>query len=74
MPAGPSEVAVLADDTANADFIAADLLSQAEHGKDSQVVLVANNEDVIAKTITALDEQLNAFGRKDIAIEALQPK
>jgi len=72
MPAGPSEVAVLADDTANPDFIAADLLSQAEHGKDSQVVLVANNEDVIAKTIKALDEQLNALPRKDIAVEALQ--
>lgn len=72
MPAGPSEVAVLADETSNAEFIAADLLSQAEHGKDSQVVLVTNDEDVIAKTIRALDEQLNALPRKDIAVEALQ--
>jgi len=72
MPAGPSEVAVLADETANADFIAADLLSQAEHGKDSQVVLVTNNEDIIANTVKALNEQLNALPRKDIAKEALQ--
>jgi histidinol dehydrogenase len=72
MPAGPSEVAVLADETSNADFIAADLLSQAEHGKDSQVVLVTNNKDVIARTIKALDEQLNALPRKDIALEALR--
>jgi len=51
MPAGPSEVAVLADASANADFIAADLLSQAEHGKDSQVMLVATDENIIAKKV-----------------------
>jgi histidinol dehydrogenase len=72
MPAGPSEVAVLADETANATFIAADLLSQAEHGKDSQVLLVANSEDIITKTLDALAEQLNALPRKDIAVDALQ--
>jgi histidinol dehydrogenase len=72
MPAGPSEVAVLADTSANADFIAADLLSQAEHGKDSQVMLVATDENIIAKTTEALKNQLNALPRKDIALEALQ--
>ena len=51
MPAGPSEVCVLADDSANPDFVASDLLSQAEHGPDSQVLLVANNESIIEKTI-----------------------
>lgn len=72
MPAGPSEVAVLADETANAEFIAADLLSQAEHGKDSQVLLVTNNEAIINQTIKCLSEQLNALPRKDIAVAALQ--
>lgn len=72
MPAGPSEVAVIADEFAEPEFIAADLLSQAEHGKDSQVILVADNENIIAKTIQALEEQLKALPRKDIAIEALQ--
>ena len=52
--------------------MAADLLSQAEHGKDSQVMLVTNNEDVIRKTIKALEEQLNNLPRKEIAIAALQ--
>ncbi len=72
MPAGPSEVAVLADETANANFIAADLLSQAEHGKDSQVLLVTNNEAVITETTRALEDQLNDLPRKEIAVEALQ--
>ncbi len=72
MPAGPSEVAVLADASANANFIAADLLSQAEHGRDSQVILVTNNETVITKTIDALEEQLDALPRKEIAVDALQ--
>ncbi|MGN6352716.1 MAG: histidinol dehydrogenase [Parafilimonas sp.] len=72
MPAGPSEVAVIADETADANFIAADLLSQAEHGKDSQVVLVTDKEVVIAKTLQALKEQLEALPRKDIAAGALQ--
>jgi len=72
MPAGPSEVAVLADASANADFIAADLLSQAEHGKDSQVMLVATDENIIAKTLGALKVQLNALPRKEIAVDALK--
>lgn len=72
MPAGPSEVAIMADETADANFIAADLLSQAEHGKDSQVILVSNNEAVITKTVKALQDQLDALPRKTIAAEALQ--
>jgi histidinol dehydrogenase len=72
MPAGPSEVAVMADETANAEFIAADLLSQAEHGKDSQVLLVTTNKDVIDQTATFLQRQLNELPRKEIALAALQ--
>jgi histidinol dehydrogenase len=72
MPAGPSEVAVLADATADANFIAADLLSQAEHGKDSQVLLVTNNKTIVAQTIKSVAQQLNDLPRKDIAIEALK--
>ncbi|MEP6466326.1 MAG: histidinol dehydrogenase [Parafilimonas sp.] len=72
MPAGPSEVAVLADETANADFIAADLLSQAEHGKDSQVLLVTNQEEIISQTIKFLEKQLSNLPRKEIAESALK--
>ena len=71
MPAGPSEVCVLADDTANPDFVAADLLSQAEHGPDSQVLLVANNASIIEKTIKSLHAQLGLLERKEIASKAL---
>ncbi|MEO8712339.1 MAG: histidinol dehydrogenase, partial [Parafilimonas sp.] len=72
MPAGPSEVAVLADETANAEFIAADLLSQAEHGKDSQVLLVTNQEEIINQTIRFLEQKLNNLSRKEIAESALK--
>jgi len=72
MPAGPSEVCVLADATANADFVAADLLSQAEHGPDSQVLLVTNDESIIEKTIKSLHAQLGLLGRKEIAGKALE--
>jgi histidinol dehydrogenase len=72
MPAGPSEVCVLADDTANADFIAADLLSQAEHGPDSQVLLVTNDATLIEKTIRSLNAQLELLERKEIASKALE--
>ncbi|MEY4740185.1 MAG: histidinol dehydrogenase [Bacteroidota bacterium] len=72
MPAGPSEVCVLADATANADFVAADLLSQAEHGPDSQVLLVANDESIIEKTIKSLHAQLGLLERKEIAAKALE--
>ncbi|MBV7531829.1 histidinol dehydrogenase [Chitinophaga sp. sic0106] len=71
MPAGPSEVAVLADDTCVPDFVAADLLSQAEHGPDSQVVLVTTSEKVINDVQAALDAQLALLPRKDIANGAL---
>lgn len=71
MPAGPSEVCVLADNTANPLFVAADLLSQAEHGVDSQVLLVSDNLDLIEKTMAAVDLQLQLLERKDIADKAL---
>jgi histidinol dehydrogenase len=72
MPAGPSEVAVYADDTCNAAFVAADLLSQAEHGADSQVLLVAANESIVTEVKKAIDIQLQQLPRKDIAVAALQ--
>lgn len=71
MPAGPSEVAVLADETANPAFIAADLLSQAEHGIDSQVLLVTTSEQLIEPVQEAINAQLNALPRKEIAAGAL---
>ena len=72
MPAGPSEVAVYADNTADAAFVAADLLSQAEHGADSQVVLVSTDESVIAKVQAEVVKQVAALPRKEIAEKALQ--
>lgn len=72
MPAGPSEVCVLADETANPAFIAADLLSQAEHGPDSQVLLVTSNSTIITATHLALESQLLQLSRKSIAEKALQ--
>jgi histidinol dehydrogenase len=71
MPAGPSEVAVMADSTANPAFIAADLLSQAEHGPDSQVVLVTNDHTLIEKVVQELTRQLNELPRQSIAEKAL---
>ncbi|CAL1520104.1 histidinol dehydrogenase [Chitinophaga sp. MM2321] len=71
MPAGPSEVAVLADDSCIPDFVAADLLSQAEHGPDSQVVLVTTSEKVISDVENALRAQLDKLPRKGIATAAL---
>jgi histidinol dehydrogenase len=72
MPAGPSEVLVIADETAVPEFVAADLLSQAEHGPDSQVILVTTSENVAEKVITAINEQLENLPRKEIAVKALQ--
>jgi histidinol dehydrogenase len=72
MPAGPSEVLVIADEEANPEFVAADLLSQAEHGKDSQVVLVATTSFNIDGLEQALAEQLEALPRRDIAALALK--
>ena len=72
MPAGPSEVCVLADETAHAAYIAADLLSQAEHGVDSQVVLVTCEEGVVKEVIEELKKQVELLPRKDIALKALE--
>ncbi len=71
MPAGPSEVAVYANETSNPDFVAADLLSQAEHGVDSQVLLVTNTATVLENIQKALKTQLNALPRKSIATAAI---
>jgi histidinol dehydrogenase len=71
MPAGPSEVAVIADGTANPEFVAADLLSQAEHGPDSQVLLVTTNENLINNVIQVMGKQLKALPRSAIATKAL---
>jgi histidinol dehydrogenase len=72
LPAGPSEVAVIADSSADPAFIAADLLSQAEHGTDSQVILVATREKIISKVMAELDRQLASLPRKEIAEGALR--
>lgn len=71
MPAGPSEVAVIADATANAAFVAADLLSQAEHGVDSQVLLITTSEALLAAVEAEVEKQLAALPRQDIATAAL---
>ncbi len=71
MPAGPSELLVWADATTNAAFVAADLLSQAEHGADSQVVLVSENTSILRQVQTALQEQLATLPRAEIAKAAL---
>jgi len=71
MPAGPSEVAVLADDTAIPSFVAADLLSQAEHGADSQVLLVTTSPALLSRTLEEIDRQLEALPRAEIARQAL---
>jgi histidinol dehydrogenase len=63
---------VWADETADADFIAADLLSQAEHGADSQVLLVCNKELIAQNVVTAIEQQLKALPRQDFAIKALE--
>ncbi|MBK7310577.1 MAG: histidinol dehydrogenase [Sphingobacteriaceae bacterium] len=72
MPAGPSEVAIIADDSAQPSFIAADLLSQAEHGEDSQVLLVSNSQTLIDKTIVELEIQIKQLNRSAIAQKALK--
>ncbi len=71
MPAGPSEVCVLADDTAEPSFVAADLLSQAEHGPDSQVFFVTTSKTLVPKVQQALQEQLEALPRKALAEQSL---
>ena len=72
MPAGPSEVCILADSSANPAFIAADLLSQAEHGIDSQVFLVSDSEFVLSETLRELKTQLERLERKKLAASALE--
>ena len=71
MPAGPSEVCVIADETSNAAFVAADLLSQAEHGIDSQVILISTSEDMIHQVEKELETQLAALPRHEIAEKTL---
>ena len=71
MPAGPSEVCVMADETADPSFVAADLLSQAEHGVDSQVLLISNKEEIVNKVSDELEKQLEQLPRKEIAEKAL---
>jgi histidinol dehydrogenase len=71
MPAGPSEVLVIADKEANPTFVAADLLSQAEHGADSQVVLATTDSDLLSKVAAEIEKQVSALPRKEIALEAL---
>lgn len=71
MPAGPSEVEVIADLNANPDFIAADFLSQAEHGVDSQAILVTTEESIVEPVWKAIAKQLNDLPRKDIVEKAL---
>ena len=72
MPAGPSEVCVIADEKANIEFIAADLLSQAEHGIDSQVFLITTSEQVILDVQAEVNRQLELLPRKEIAQKALE--
>ena len=71
MPAGPSEVCVIADDTSRPDFVAADLLSQAEHGPDSQSVLITTSEDLLQAVARELERQLNVLPRREIAEKSL---
>lgn len=71
MPAGPSEVLVIADEDANPEFVAADLLSQAEHGTDSQVVLVATDQNLITRVQDAIDKQCQSLSRRTITEKAL---
>ena len=72
MPAGPSELLVMVDDSANASFVASDLLSQAEHGIDSQVVLVSTSKKMIDDVSVALKKQLEDLPRIDIAVKAIE--
>ncbi len=71
MPAGPSEVLIIADKSSYAPFLAADLLSQAEHGSDSQTILLSNSKAIIDRTMRELEDQLELIPRKEIARKAL---
>jgi len=72
MPAGPSELLVMADDSADAAFVASDLLSQAEHGADSQVILVTTSKDLITEVEKEIESQLTDLPRKEIAAKAIE--
>ncbi len=72
MPAGPSEVLIIADETANPAFVAADLLAQAEHGVDSQAILVATDRKIINETLNEIEKQLINLPRKEIASKAIE--
>ncbi|MDD4158334.1 MAG: histidinol dehydrogenase [Proteiniphilum sp.] len=72
MPAGPSELLVIADETAQPSFVAADLLSQAEHGPDSQVILLSDSKKMIKAVNNELDQQLEVLPRKELAVQALR--
>jgi histidinol dehydrogenase len=72
LPAGPSEVLVMADDTANPAFVASDLLSQAEHGTDSQVILITTDVAVAEKTLEAMQQQLQQLPRREMVEKSLE--
>ncbi|MDR0811730.1 MAG: histidinol dehydrogenase [Paludibacter sp.] len=72
LPAGPSEVEIIADFTAKPAFVAADMLSQAEHGADSQAILITNEENLAEQVLTEINLQLAALPRRDIAAKALE--
>lgn len=72
MPAGPSEVCVIADDTSNPVYVAADLLSQAEHGTDSQVILITTSEKMLCKVKDEVTKQLDSLPRREIAAQTLE--
>ena len=71
MPAGPSEVCVIADDSCRPEYVAADLLSQAEHGTDSQVLLITTSQKVLDNVVEELEKQLEALPRKEMAQKSL---
>jgi histidinol dehydrogenase len=72
LPAGPSEVLVMADETADARFVASDLLSQAEHGPDSQVILITSQKKLAEETIIAMEQQLQQLPRRELIEESLK--
>jgi len=72
MPAGPSEVEVIADESANPAFVAADMLSQAEHGADSQAIFVTTSEKLVNKVLSEIKRQLNELPRKELCEQSLQ--
>ncbi|HON18152.1 MAG TPA: histidinol dehydrogenase [Salinivirgaceae bacterium] len=72
IPAGPSELLVIADNSAKPQFIAADLLSQAEHGTDSQVILISTDNNIITQTLTEIEQQIKTLPRKGIAMKTIE--